>query len=246
MKNKFYQVLVDPTFRRGYRDRIYYNVNVDVPENDTYHMLGESQLDFTGLNESCIASDLCTSSEDSCTQQEGPYRHGFQAEIVTKRPVMLVRNDPTRLPLRRRAVMKNKEPTSPPASLPPLMVQSDLFSWTIQNVIGKVELTSRIELDATETGTQLKGSAGANNNTTADLIRTSMHDENNNVTSTEKKDSEEIQIVQVADIAELRKREEALTKQTDKVAELENETLLEQETQLENQKSELDQTEQKL
>lgn len=38
IKAKFMQYLTDPKFRRAYRDRIYYNVNMDVPDDDTLHM----------------------------------------------------------------------------------------------------------------------------------------------------------------------------------------------------------------
>lgn len=38
------QYITDPRYRRMYRDRIYYNVNKDVPENDRLHMHGSVML----------------------------------------------------------------------------------------------------------------------------------------------------------------------------------------------------------
>lgn len=37
---KYLQYITDPRYRRLYRDRIYYNVNKDVPETDQLHMHG--------------------------------------------------------------------------------------------------------------------------------------------------------------------------------------------------------------
>lgn len=41
---KYLQYLTDPRFRRVYRNRIYYNVNKDVPEEDRLHMKGNVML----------------------------------------------------------------------------------------------------------------------------------------------------------------------------------------------------------
>lgn len=44
VKQKYLQYAMDPAFRRAYRNRIYYNVNKDVPATDTLHMSSTALL----------------------------------------------------------------------------------------------------------------------------------------------------------------------------------------------------------
>lgn len=44
IKKKFLQYVIDPKYRRSYRNRIYYNVNQDVPSDDNLYMDADMSL----------------------------------------------------------------------------------------------------------------------------------------------------------------------------------------------------------
>lgn len=49
VKKKFLQYVSDPKYRRSYRNRIYYNVNLDVPSDDMLYM--QDDTSFSETNE---------------------------------------------------------------------------------------------------------------------------------------------------------------------------------------------------